>query len=104
MIMLTLYVALDAPFDYTIVDMPALRRWWCIMLTENFQLDKYLFNIRPWQAFCTLDQIIQGTPNRSSAACDASEEAQVRGDGGHERGRARPQGFENGGREPVKTT
>ncbi|CAL8300471.1 unnamed protein product [Boreogadus saida] len=49
MIMLTLYVALDAEFDYTIVDMPALRRWWCIMLMENFQLDK------------------------SSAACDASD-------------------------------
>ncbi|CAL8294031.1 unnamed protein product [Gadus morhua 'NCC'] len=41
MIMLTLYVALDAPFDYTIVDMPALRRWWCIMLMENLQLDNH---------------------------------------------------------------
>ncbi|KAG5264151.1 hypothetical protein AALO_G00272710 [Alosa alosa] len=41
MIMLALYVALDAPFDYTIVDMPALRRWWCIMLMENFTLDNH---------------------------------------------------------------
>ncbi|XP_039464247.1 uncharacterized protein LOC120437762 [Oreochromis aureus] len=38
MLMSALYVALDAPFDYTISDMPYLRKWWCLLLMENFDL------------------------------------------------------------------
>ncbi|XP_054591541.1 uncharacterized protein [Nothobranchius furzeri] len=38
MLISALYVALDAPFDYTISDMPYLRKWWCLLLMENFDL------------------------------------------------------------------
>ncbi|XP_076738770.1 uncharacterized protein LOC112430586 [Maylandia zebra] len=38
MLMSALYVALDASFDYTISDMPYLRKWWCLLLMENFDL------------------------------------------------------------------
>ncbi|XP_076840930.1 uncharacterized protein LOC143485385 isoform X2 [Brachyhypopomus gauderio] len=41
MLMSALYVALDAPFDYTINDMPSLRKWWCLLLMENFELDSF---------------------------------------------------------------
>ncbi|XP_072567616.1 structural maintenance of chromosomes protein 5-like [Paramormyrops kingsleyae] len=41
MLMSALYVALDAPFDYTISDMPYLRKWWCLLLMENFDLRSY---------------------------------------------------------------
>ncbi|XP_072563743.1 uncharacterized protein [Paramormyrops kingsleyae] len=39
MLMSALYVALEAPFDYSIADMPTLRKWWCVLLMENFELD-----------------------------------------------------------------
>ncbi|KAI4829464.1 hypothetical protein KUCAC02_023504 [Chaenocephalus aceratus] len=29
MLMYALYTILDAPYDFTITDMPALRKWWC---------------------------------------------------------------------------
>ncbi|XP_072558290.1 uncharacterized protein [Paramormyrops kingsleyae] len=41
MLMSALYVVLDAPFDYTILDMPTLRKWWCLLLMENFDLRSY---------------------------------------------------------------
>ncbi|XP_033954680.1 uncharacterized protein [Pseudochaenichthys georgianus] len=36
-----LYTILDAPYDFTITDMPALRKWWCVMLMENFDLGSH---------------------------------------------------------------
>ncbi|CAL8312649.1 unnamed protein product [Arctogadus glacialis] len=30
-----------APFDFTVTDVPALRKWWCIMLIENFDLGSH---------------------------------------------------------------
>ncbi|XP_057712976.1 uncharacterized protein LOC130929649 isoform X2 [Corythoichthys intestinalis] len=38
MLMYALYGVLDAPFDFNITDMPTLRKWWCILLVENFEL------------------------------------------------------------------
>ncbi|KAF3833195.1 hypothetical protein F7725_026860, partial [Dissostichus mawsoni] len=28
-------------YDFTIIDMPALRKWWCVMLMENFDLGSH---------------------------------------------------------------
>lgn len=39
MIMYTWYLILGAPFDFTVVDMPVLRSWWCTVLVENFHLE-----------------------------------------------------------------
>ncbi|XP_073341926.1 uncharacterized protein [Pagrus major] len=39
MIMYTWYLILDAPFDFTVDDMPVLRRWWCAVLMENLHLE-----------------------------------------------------------------
>ncbi|XP_063748053.1 tetraspanin-33 isoform X2 [Eleginops maclovinus] len=33
-----LYTVLDASYNFTIIDMPALRKWWCVMPMENFNL------------------------------------------------------------------
>ncbi|CAL8385589.1 unnamed protein product [Arctogadus glacialis] len=33
------YLAKEAPFDFTVKDMPVLRKWWCTVLLENFHLD-----------------------------------------------------------------
>ncbi|KAK1904176.1 Sentrin-specific protease 2 [Dissostichus eleginoides] len=41
MLMYALYTILDAPYDFTIIDMPALRKWWCVMLMENFDLGSH---------------------------------------------------------------
>ncbi|KAA0723999.1 hypothetical protein E1301_Tti023113 [Triplophysa tibetana] len=41
MLMSALYIVLDAPFDYTIQDMVELRKWYCVMLMENFGLDRH---------------------------------------------------------------
>ncbi|XP_052395260.1 uncharacterized protein LOC127943106 isoform X2 [Carassius gibelio] len=41
MLMSALYIVLDAPFDYTILDMAELRKWWCVMLMENFRLEQH---------------------------------------------------------------
>nr|XP_033944787.1 uncharacterized protein LOC117450887 isoform X3 [Pseudochaenichthys georgianus] len=41
MLMYALYTILDAPYDFTITDMPALRKWWCVMLMENFDLGSH---------------------------------------------------------------
>ncbi|KAI4831064.1 hypothetical protein KUCAC02_002665, partial [Chaenocephalus aceratus] len=32
---------IDAPYDFTITDMPALRKWWCVMLMDNFDLGSH---------------------------------------------------------------
>ncbi|KAI4790131.1 hypothetical protein KUCAC02_034814, partial [Chaenocephalus aceratus] len=36
-----LYTILDAPYDFTIIDMRALRKWGCVMLMENFDLGSH---------------------------------------------------------------
>ncbi|CAL8357570.1 unnamed protein product [Gadus morhua 'NCC'] len=41
MLMHVLYKVMDAPFDFTVIDMPALRKWWCIMLIENLDLGSH---------------------------------------------------------------
>ncbi|KAI4876755.1 hypothetical protein NFI96_007124, partial [Prochilodus magdalenae] len=38
MIMYSWYVAMEARFDFTINDMPYLRRFWCKILVENLQI------------------------------------------------------------------
>ncbi|CAL8323103.1 unnamed protein product [Arctogadus glacialis] len=30
---------MEAPFDFTVKDMPVLRKWWCTVLLENCHLD-----------------------------------------------------------------
>ncbi|KAK5916113.1 hypothetical protein CesoFtcFv8_001642 [Champsocephalus esox] len=37
----TWYVVMEAPFDFTIHDMPCLRRWWCTLLVENLQVERH---------------------------------------------------------------
>ncbi|KAI4830464.1 hypothetical protein KUCAC02_002094 [Chaenocephalus aceratus] len=39
--MYTWYVVMEAPFDFTIHDMPCLRRWWCTLLVENLQVERH---------------------------------------------------------------
>ncbi|KAL7384068.1 hypothetical protein ABVT39_023527 [Epinephelus coioides] len=39
MIMYAWYLIMDAPFDLTVDDMAALRRWWCAVLVENLHLE-----------------------------------------------------------------
>ncbi|XP_049926793.1 uncharacterized protein LOC126406522 [Epinephelus moara] len=39
MIMYAWYLIMDAPFDFTVDDMAALRRWWCAVLVENLHLE-----------------------------------------------------------------
>ncbi|KAI4883364.1 hypothetical protein NFI96_001065 [Prochilodus magdalenae] len=39
MIMYSWYVAMEARFDFTINDMPYLRRFWCKILVENLQIE-----------------------------------------------------------------
>ncbi|XP_041855566.1 uncharacterized protein LOC121649082 [Melanotaenia boesemani] len=41
MIMYAWYFAMDACFDFGVDDMCLLRRWWCIVLLENFGLEGY---------------------------------------------------------------
>ncbi|XP_051811195.1 LOW QUALITY PROTEIN: uncharacterized protein LOC127536032 [Acanthochromis polyacanthus] len=41
MLMYALYTVLNAPFDFTVMDMPSLRKWWCVMLMENFDLGSH---------------------------------------------------------------
>ncbi|XP_034060448.1 uncharacterized protein LOC117538676 isoform X3 [Gymnodraco acuticeps] len=33
------YFAMEASFDFSIHDMSLLRRWWCVILVENFGLE-----------------------------------------------------------------
>ncbi|XP_061588999.1 uncharacterized protein LOC133453133 [Cololabis saira] len=41
MLMNGFYTTLDAPYDFSITDMPLLRQWWCIILMENFDLGSH---------------------------------------------------------------
>ncbi|XP_039537483.1 uncharacterized protein LOC120485767 isoform X2 [Pimephales promelas] len=41
MLMSAFYLVMDSSFDYTILDMPELRKWWCVMLMENYGLDSH---------------------------------------------------------------
>ncbi|XP_048024100.1 uncharacterized protein LOC125253701 [Megalobrama amblycephala] len=41
MLMSAFYMVMDSSFDYTILDMPELRKWWCVMLMENYGLDSH---------------------------------------------------------------
>ncbi|XP_056453228.1 uncharacterized protein LOC130387961 [Gadus chalcogrammus] len=43
MLMYALYKVMEAPSDFTVTDMPALRKWWCIMLIENLGSHGKLF-------------------------------------------------------------
>ncbi|RXN03517.1 sentrin-specific protease 1-like isoform X2 [Labeo rohita] len=36
MLMYALHLTLGAPFDFTSCDMPKIRRWWTLILLENF--------------------------------------------------------------------
>ncbi|KAK7895205.1 hypothetical protein WMY93_020530 [Mugilogobius chulae] len=40
-LMYALYTIFNAPFDFTIKDMPTLRKWWCYLLLETFELGGY---------------------------------------------------------------
>uniref|UniRef100_A0AAV2MDB3 Ubiquitin-like protease family profile domain-containing protein n=1 Tax=Knipowitschia caucasica TaxID=637954 RepID=A0AAV2MDB3_KNICA len=41
MLMYSLYTVLEAQFDFTVEDMPTLRKWWCLLLMETFDLGSY---------------------------------------------------------------
>ncbi|XP_067302787.1 structural maintenance of chromosomes protein 5-like [Pseudorasbora parva] len=38
MIMYALHIVLNEPVDFTAHDIPVIRRWWCLLLMENFAL------------------------------------------------------------------
>ncbi|KAF7647774.1 hypothetical protein LDENG_00167060 [Lucifuga dentata] len=48
----TLYLSLDAQFDFSIHDMPLLRKWWCLLLLENFNLDSHGKVFAHWTEEC----------------------------------------------------
>ncbi|XP_070404091.1 uncharacterized protein [Nothobranchius furzeri] len=52
MLMAVLYIAFDAPFDYSTLDMPLLRKWWCLLLLENYSLDSYRKVFAHWTEEC----------------------------------------------------
>lgn len=39
---------LDAPYDFTVRDMPTLRKWWCVLLMENFDLGSHGTKFAHW--------------------------------------------------------
>lgn len=39
MVMYSWYMTLDAPFDFNVLDMAYLRRWWCKVLLENLEIE-----------------------------------------------------------------
>uniref|UniRef100_A0AAV2JPV6 Ubiquitin-like protease family profile domain-containing protein n=1 Tax=Knipowitschia caucasica TaxID=637954 RepID=A0AAV2JPV6_KNICA len=41
MLMYSQYTVLEAQFDFTVEDMPTLRKWWCLLLMETFDLGSY---------------------------------------------------------------
>uniref|UniRef100_A0A8C6MJT8 Uncharacterized protein n=1 Tax=Nothobranchius furzeri TaxID=105023 RepID=A0A8C6MJT8_NOTFU len=51
-LMAVLYIAFDAPFDYSALDMPLLRKWWCLLLLENYSLDSYRKVFAHWTEEC----------------------------------------------------
>ncbi|XP_066524841.1 uncharacterized protein [Hoplias malabaricus] len=48
MLMYALYVVLDGSFDFTVHDMPMLRKWWCVMIMENFEIEGYGKRFAHW--------------------------------------------------------
>uniref|UniRef100_A0AAV2IYK6 Ubiquitin-like protease family profile domain-containing protein n=1 Tax=Knipowitschia caucasica TaxID=637954 RepID=A0AAV2IYK6_KNICA len=40
-IFMLMYTVLEAQFDFTVEDMPTLRKWWCLLLMETFDLGSY---------------------------------------------------------------
>ncbi|KAL1267269.1 hypothetical protein QQF64_002944 [Cirrhinus molitorella] len=41
MLMYALYTVLDIPFNFSQLDMPAIREWWCLRLIERFETEGY---------------------------------------------------------------
>ncbi|XP_041912854.1 uncharacterized protein LOC121677855 [Alosa sapidissima] len=92
MIMYAWYIALETPFDFSIHDMPYLRRWWCTVLMENLEIEGHgrrfahfteegrkmadgsvapVFSVPRKRKLDTMDgngQIIVGPPAATSAA------------------------------------
>uniref|UniRef100_A0A3B3BZI3 Uncharacterized LOC112141289 n=1 Tax=Oryzias melastigma TaxID=30732 RepID=A0A3B3BZI3_ORYME len=52
MLMAALYIVLGENFDYSIHDMPVLRRWWCLLLLENNSLNGYGQLFAHWTTEC----------------------------------------------------
>nr|XP_033472688.1 uncharacterized protein LOC117250826 [Epinephelus lanceolatus] len=52
MLMSALYIVLDAQFDYSVNDIPVLRRWWCLLLLENYPLNSYGKVFAHWTKEC----------------------------------------------------
>ncbi|KAF3841433.1 hypothetical protein F7725_007295 [Dissostichus mawsoni] len=57
MLMYALYTILDAPYDFTIIDMPACEKWWCVMLMENFDLGRKRSNFSVIQLMSQLEKM-----------------------------------------------
>ncbi|CAJ1066479.1 uncharacterized protein LOC117250826 [Xyrichtys novacula] len=39
MLMSAMYIVMESQFDYSVHDMPVLRRWWCLLPLENNSLN-----------------------------------------------------------------
>ncbi|XP_059891392.1 uncharacterized protein LOC132445431 isoform X1 [Gadus macrocephalus] len=39
MVMYSWYITMDAHFDFNVLDMPHLRRWWCKLLLDNYGIE-----------------------------------------------------------------
>ncbi|XP_052414366.1 structural maintenance of chromosomes protein 5-like isoform X1 [Carassius gibelio] len=40
MLMYALHMVFEAPFDFTASDFPLIRKWWCLILMENFAIER----------------------------------------------------------------
>ncbi|XP_067236910.1 structural maintenance of chromosomes protein 5-like [Chanodichthys erythropterus] len=40
MLMYALYMVFEEPFDFTASDFPLIRKWWCLILMENFAIER----------------------------------------------------------------
>lgn len=49
-VLYTLSMVCGIGFQFQEMDMPIIRRWWCLLLMERFQIDGYL-----WAQICFLD-------------------------------------------------
>ncbi|XP_052410192.1 uncharacterized protein LOC127956362 isoform X3 [Carassius gibelio] len=66
MLMYALHLALGAPFDFTSCDMPKIRRWWTLILLENFGVFSE-----------SADTLQEALPHREPAELSSSEELPV---------------------------
>ncbi|KAL1250955.1 hypothetical protein QQF64_018751 [Cirrhinus molitorella] len=48
MLMYALYTVLDIPFNFSQLDMPAIREWWCLRLIERFETEGYGKRFAHW--------------------------------------------------------